>query len=110
MGTGKTSGRVVADCIDLGGQSAEQSLLPCHGQCGKLIEINSSGKDFSLPAGTLTFLPGKPLGKTFTIRVIDDKTRTEVIETVKVRLSAPVNAALGTADLFTLSITDNDVP
>ncbi|WP_020467969.1 Calx-beta domain-containing protein [Zavarzinella formosa] len=66
----------------------------------------TSGKDFTLAPGTLTFKAGETR-KTITLRITDDKIH-EPTETAAIRLSAPLNAGLGTADVYTLSITDND--
>ncbi len=73
-----------------------------------IAETATPGKDFTLAPGTLTF-PAGETRKTFTVRVTDD-TLSEPSETVKMKLSAPANAALGSADAFTLTITDNDGP
>ncbi len=66
----------------------------------------TSGVDFTLPAGTLTFEPGQ-LSKTITFTVAND-TLDENDETVRVALSSPSNATLGTASVATYTIVDND--
>jgi hypothetical protein len=66
----------------------------------------TAGQDFKLSGGTLTFKPGET-EKTFVVRIVND-TRAEPTETVRVRLSAPANAVLGSTDVLTLSIQDDD--
>ncbi len=66
----------------------------------------SSLYDFTLAAGTLTFLPGET-EKTIPL-VLKNDTRRESIETIKITLSAPVNATLGSLLTHLFSILDND--
>ena len=66
----------------------------------------TSGVDFALPAGTLTFAPGE-ISKTITFTVTND-TLDENDEIVRIALSAPSNATLGTNSVATYTIVDND--
>ena len=66
-----------------------------------------SGTDYTLANGTLTISAGDTSG-TITIAGIVDDTLDEVDETVIVTLSSPTNAALGSDDAHTYTITDND--
>ena len=66
-----------------------------------------SGTDYTLANGTLTISAGDTSG-TITISGIVDDTLDEVDETVIVTLSSPTNAALGSDDAHTYTITDND--
>ena len=66
-----------------------------------------SGTDFTLANGTLTINAGATSG-TITIGSIADDSLDEVNETVIVTLSSPGNATLGSDDVHTYTITDND--
>ncbi len=66
-----------------------------------------SGTDFTLANGTLTISAGSTSG-TITIAGIVDDGLDEANETVIVTLSNPSNATLGTDDVHTYTITDND--
>ena len=66
-----------------------------------------SGTDYTLANGTLTISAGSTSG-TITIASIVDDGLDEVDETVIVTLSNPNNATLGSDDVHTYSITDND--
>jgi len=66
------------------------------------------GVDYTLANGTLTFNPGET-SKTIAIAVNND-TLDENDETVQVTLSAPVNATLGTTNVHTYTIQDDDDP
>jgi chitinase len=61
-----------------------------------------AGSDYTAASGVLTFAPGETT-KTFDVQVLRD-TVAEAAETFKVRLSAPTNAALGTANVASVSI------
>ncbi len=63
----------------------------------------ATGADFALPAGTLTFAPGETT-KNISLFVVEDSLK-EANETVKVSLTLPSNATLGTA-IHTATITD----
>ncbi len=63
----------------------------------------ATGADFVLPAGTLTFAPGETT-KNISLEFVDDGIK-ESNETVKVSLTLPANATLGTA-IHTATITD----
>lgn len=67
----------------------------------------TSGVDFTLPSGTLTFAPGE-VSKTIAFTIAND-TLDENDETLSIALSAPSNATLGTASVATYTIVDNDV-
>ena len=62
--------------------------------------------DFSLPAGTLTFLPGETM-KNISATIVDDAL-TEPDETIIVGLSNPVNSILGVTDEHTYTISDDE--
>ena len=66
-----------------------------------------SGTDYTLANGTLTISAGSTSG-TITIASIVDDSITEGNETVIVTLSSPSNATLGSDDVHTYTITDND--
>ncbi len=65
----------------------------------------TSGADYTLPAGTLTFSPGET-SKSIPVAIIDDS-QVEGNETIIVSLSNPVNATLGRSS-HTYTIVDND--
>ena len=86
---------------------------------GKQVTVNyaddigaggaTSGTDYTaLPSGTLTFAPGDT-AKTITVTVIGDATD-ESNETVLLRLSGAVNAAIGGTGGASGEITDDDGP
>lgn len=64
------------------------------------------GADYTFTPGTLTFAPGQT-SKTITLGLIQETTL-EPNETIKIRLTKPTNAVLGTS-LHTLSILNDDV-
>ena len=66
----------------------------------------TSGADFTLPAGTLTFAPGE-VSKTIAFTIAND-TQDENDETLKIGLSTPSNATLGSVSVATYTIVDND--
>ena len=66
-----------------------------------------SGTDYTLANGTLTISAGATSG-TITIAGIVDDGLDEANETVIVTLSNPSNATLGSDDVHTYTITDND--
>jgi uncharacterized repeat protein (TIGR01451 family) len=69
----------------------------------------SSGSDYGLSAGTLTFAPGET-SQTFTVPIIDDTT-SEGTETVNLALSGPTGGAtLGSQSTAVLLILDNEPP
>jgi hypothetical protein len=68
----------------------------------------TSGTDFTLTSGTLTFVPGE-LVKTIPVTVIDDAT-IETAETVLVTLSNVTGASMGSLNVHTLTINDDDLP
>ncbi len=65
-----------------------------------------NGDDYYLPNGTLIFAPGET-SKILSLQVRDDAT-VEANETAIITLSAPVNGALDTIKVHTVTITDND--
>lgn len=66
----------------------------------------TSGVDFTLPSGTLTFAPGE-VSKTIAFTLAND-TLDENDETFSIALSAPSNATLGPSSVATYTIVDND--
>jgi hypothetical protein len=64
------------------------------------------GRDYTLTNGTLTFSPGTTQ-QTITIRIINDTTA-EANETIRLTLSQPTNAELGTVTVHTYTILDDD--
>ena len=66
------------------------------------------GIDYTLTAGTLTFVPGD-LSESITINVLDDAL-VEPDESVVVELLNPINATLGGLVTHTYIIRDNDFP
>ena len=66
-----------------------------------------SGTDFTLANGTLTINAGATTG-TITIASIVNDSLDEANETVILTLSSPGNATLGSDDVHTYTITDND--
>jgi uncharacterized protein (TIGR03118 family) len=68
----------------------------------------TQGKDYLLAVGTLSFSAGQT-SKTFTVLIPDDSF-SESGETVKLVLSNPTGAALGSPNAATLTIADNDSP
>lgn len=74
----------------------------------------TQGSDYEVSAGPLVFEIGET-SKTLTINVTDDAVRSELDETLIVRLGQPTptsEAGLGAlnSEVFTLTIRDNDVP
>lgn len=67
----------------------------------------SSGADYSLASGTLTFAPGET-AKNIALAIVND-TLVESNETVQVSLSSPGGATLGSTTVHTYTIVDNDV-
>lgn len=67
-----------------------------------------SAADYTAVSETLTFAPGET-SQTVTVSIVDDLVE-EGSETLTAMLSNPVNAALGTPDVATLTILDNDAP
>ena len=67
----------------------------------------ASGTDFTLANGTLTINAGATTG-TITIASIVNDSLDEANETVILTLSSPGNATLGSDDVHTYTITDND--
>jgi Calx-beta domain/Bacterial Ig-like domain (group 1) len=67
-----------------------------------------ASSDYSSTSGTLIFAAGQT-SKTFTVTIEDDSI-IENDETIALTLSNPVNAAIGTQSIATLTIVDNDPP
>jgi uncharacterized repeat protein (TIGR01451 family) len=65
-----------------------------------------AGSDYAASSGTLIFSPGTTT-LTFTVSIIND-VLDEYNETVNLALSNPVSATLGTPNVATLTIVDND--
>lgn len=66
----------------------------------------TSGSDYDLAAGTLTFAPGQSR-RQLAVPIVNDGV-TEASETVVISLSSPQNAVLGDVLALTLTIIDND--
>ncbi|MBK8396633.1 MAG: hypothetical protein IPL26_15540 [Leptospiraceae bacterium] len=67
-----------------------------------------TGTDFTLAAGTLTFVAGDT-SEDISITVNND-TATELDETIIITLATPTNSTLGTNTIHTYTINDNDPP
>jgi hypothetical protein len=65
-----------------------------------------AGRQYTPASGTLTFTP-TDLTKTFTVTILDDAV-SQANDTVKMALSNPTNATLGSPSSATLTISDND--
>ncbi len=65
-----------------------------------------SGSDYTPASGTLTFANNQ-VSKTFTVGIVNDAT-VEASETVRLTLSGPTGAILGTPNTATLTILDNE--
>jgi hypothetical protein len=71
------------------------------------LDVSASGaNDYTGLAGTLTFAPGES-SKNVTISIIND-TVTEGNETFNLILSGVSNASLGSPNIATVTIVDND--
>lgn len=68
----------------------------------------SAVSDYTPVSGTLTFAPGTSAA-TFTVPISDD-TAVEPNETLRVTLSAPTNATLGSSRTATVTIVNDDLP
>ena len=66
----------------------------------------NSRTDFTLAAGTLTFLPGETV-KTIPL-VLKNDTLREATETIRITLTTPVNATLGSVIAHVFSILDDE--
>ena len=66
----------------------------------------TSGIDFTLSDGTLTF-PANTLTQAIPLTIIEDSVA-ENNETIEITLSSPTNAVLGTHTVFTYTVTNND--
>lgn len=67
----------------------------------------TSGMDFSLPEGTVTFLAGESGTKFFPVTILDDAL-TELDETVFIRLKNPTGGATASTSTHTLRILDDE--
>ncbi|MFQ3360740.1 MAG: hypothetical protein ACI9JG_000247, partial [Alphaproteobacteria bacterium] len=91
--------------VDLSGTSS-QAVTVNYAITGT---ATASGTDFTLANGTLTIAAGQTSG-TITIASIVNDSLDEANETVILTLSSPGNATLGSDDVHTYTITDNDNP
>ncbi len=66
----------------------------------------TSGSDFNLPAGTVTFAPGQ-MSKVITLTIVNDTVK-ETAEQLLITLLTPTNAVLGPRKVRTYTILDND--
>jgi hypothetical protein len=66
-----------------------------------------AGEDYTGVNDTLTFAPGQ-LSVTFTVPITDDDVTNEGDEQIRLTLSAPTSATLGSPNPTTLTIEDND--
>ena len=89
--------------VDLSGPSSETVTID-YAITGT---ATGSGTDYSLINGTLSITAGDTSG-TITIANIVDDTSDEADETVIITLSSPSNATLGSDDVHTYTITDDD--
>ena len=69
----------------------------------------TAGTDYAATSGTLTWLDGETVDKTFTVPIVSDA-RDEPDETFRVSLSNPANATLGNVRTATVTIIDDDEP
>ena len=84
---------------------------------GKNVSVNyavtgtatGSGTDYTLANGTLTISAGSNAGSIIIASIVNDALN-EANETVIVTLSSPSNATLGSDNVHTYTITDNDNP
>lgn len=68
----------------------------------------TSGSDFTLAAGTLSFAAGESVAN-IPLTILDDSL-VDAAETIVITLSNPVGAALSTQSTHTFTITDDDLP
>ena len=95
--------------------SSKAITVDLSGPSGETVTVNyaitgtatGSGTDFSLVNGTLSIAAGDTSGNITIANIIDDTTD-EADETVIVTLSSPSNASLGSDDVHTYTITDDD--
>ncbi len=66
-----------------------------------------AGQDYVATSGVLIFAPGQ-LSQSFQVPIIDDNLTNEPDEQLRLTLSNPINAELGTPNPATLTIEDND--
>lgn len=66
----------------------------------------TSGSDYTLSSGTLSFSPGST-SRSFSVSILDDIVA-ETDETVAITLTAATNATLSSPAVYTLTILDND--
>lgn len=96
-----------------GGGTAKLTVA-LSGPSGKTVKVDyraiggtaTSGDDYTLPPGTLTFTPGVT-SRQVTVAIVNDK-RPEAAETMGVAIEDPSNATLGTLKSHTLTINDNE--
>jgi hypothetical protein len=90
-------------------------LVSLSGPSGRTVTVNyavvggtaTRNTDYQLPAGTLTFAPGVT-SLPIPLFTVSDDSLFESNETIRVALSAPVNATLGNKVVETYTIQDND--
>ncbi len=67
-----------------------------------------SGSDYTAASGTLTWADGDGSSKTFTVPITDDSSHEEFLETIILTLTNTDGAKIGTPNLATLEIQDDD--
>ncbi|MFC1583696.1 Calx-beta domain-containing protein [Candidatus Neomarinimicrobiota bacterium] len=70
--------------------------------------VSHGGWDYVLPAG-VAVIPAGDLTTGISLEIIDDLVG-EFDETIEISISGPVNAALGTNEVHTYTIVDNELP
>ena len=100
-GAESTSSKAIT--VDLSASSA-QNVTVDYAVTGT---ATGSGTDYTLANGTLTISAGATSGVITVASIVDDSLD-EANETVIVTLSSPSNASLGSDDVHTYTINDND--
>jgi hypothetical protein len=74
--------------------------------CSDVFGVAAQNCDYMTTSGTLSFAPGE-VSKSFTVSLIDDD-YVEGNEAITMGLSNPVNIALGSPNLASITVQDND--
>ena len=92
--------------VSLSGNATSQTVTVGYSVTGGTA--TGSGTDYTLAAGTLTFVAGDT-SENISITIVNDGI-TEIDETIQVTLASPTVATLGTNTVHTYTINDNDPP